>query len=378
MSQVSTDEYTEYDALQDGSYIGKIMDEQNRQKKLLDEEIALVENLLQTAKKERKDYEDQNGKTEESRKFAKLERILRHEIEDVKKNDGWMTGGQADRMMELLQNTLSPDGKIGDVYIKIEQKALNLSSFPTWIYKIIAFFFGETFGNIQSKSECKIYKNCELQVIPIRCNKGADHGVCAIIDNVNKKIVLFDPNGTFRDSVSAVRDATSNDDIINGIFNKDDAEKLISQGFKTIDANAVDKNIINDMVDKKMIVLNNEIDVSRQNHADEVVEGEMLNVGTKRGACGFITAKFIEDFCEGWKNNYRKNGTGKMDDYGKFCHNTTFKQNNGWKSNYILRQKLRYAKEMLERCSLTKKLTNTSKQLESLSSMERTKNIVWK
>ena len=139
MSDVGTDISAEYNEAK--LYEANVRSEQNRQKKLLDEEIALVENLLQTAKKERKDYEDKNGETEESKKFAKLERILQHEIEDVKKNDGWMTGGQADRTMKLLQNTLSPDGKTGDVYIKIEQKALNLSSFPTWIYKIIAFFW---------------------------------------------------------------------------------------------------------------------------------------------------------------------------------------------------------------------------------------------
>ncbi|GEM_PF-4638941 len=338
-----------------GGGVFDLNEEQNKQSRLLADELHLMKDLLATAREERKDFEDKNGKTEESRKFAKLEKMLSQEVKDVEQNDGWMIGGQADRMMELLQNTLSPDGKTGDVSIKIEQKALNLSSFPTWIYKILAFFFYEKFGRIQSQSELKVDKNCELQVIPIR--SPVDHGVCAIVDNVNKKIILFNPNGTF--STPTIKNATSNEEIIAGLFNEDDAKMLISQGYTTIDSNY------------------DEVDIS-EHATSQVVHGKYLNMGTKRGACGFITAKFIEDFCEDWKKNCRKNSNGKIDDYEGFCYNVREKQMAMTSGAYILRQKLRYAKEMLERYSLTKKLTNTSKQLTSLSSMEQTKNIVWK
>ena len=230
-------------------------------------EIAEAEELVKQLKKA--------GDGEGKYLAKQLEKVLK----DVKDKEGGMAPEDIVDFCNDLQ------GKYGE-YIKngveISQKELNLTNWPNIIIKILNFLGFRKFKHLQGKGDFKINEKSAVQVIPVRSQIG--HFGVIIVDNVNKKISIFDPNGDCLENMDDLTGVKTKQELIKKVFNSKDADFLIKNNYGLCDAYHYSGCIKTGEKGKKIFDVVNNI--------DEIKNGDQ----TKDGACCVVGYKFISKY----------------------------------------------------------------------------------
>ena len=158
---------------------------------------------------------------------------------------------------------------------------------------------------IPTPDKFKIRKN-GIQFIPIRAKTGHAAGIC--IDNINKKITIFEPNGESLSEIETLRGAKSKKEVLSRIFNKQDAKFLQENGYQLCDGNRRCQD--NDNIQT----------LPKQ---DKIFDGGIAY--SKRDNTTDSCAVYTKEFMEKMTKNFLTNENGKIKDYQQTLQETNNK-----------------------------------------------------
>ena len=182
-------------------------------------------------------------------------------------------------------------------------------------------------------------KNKDLQLATMEWYK---HTTFMILDHVNRKIIIFDPNGDFYNlfTEQAELDDINKDSVMKFLFGKDNAEQL--KNYDLCDANGVwekESGIIS-LVDR----------------CCEINTGEQkLKEGETDGSCAFVSQHWAEKFLNKYFKYIKYNKTKVIKDYKRFYSDLNRKMHDNELFNATnLRNMLKAGFESFYRCGIIK------------------------
>ncbi len=261
----------------------------------MDSKIKKAENLL---KKLSRRY----GKND-----IEAEERIKRSIKDVKKKNGSMYNKD---ILDYTNDIALNYNRKEYPTITINDKLLDLTKHENFFFKMIRYIY-YWFANLRpeklNKKGTVVLSKDGVQIIPLQCQKG--HAGMAVIDNNNKKVIIYEPNGNCLKNIDSFKKIKTKEELFSKIFRPHDVEYLMDNNFDIFDAykygNEIDKNSA-----EKQIFGNNIITSNIQMNTDS---------HSKNGSCGIYCIKFISEYL----NHIENAKDRKLKNYKKMLKNIT-------------------------------------------------------
>lgn len=260
-----------------------------------------MDSKIEKAKKLLKKLSNRYGKDE-----IEAEEKIKRSIKDVKKKSGSMYN--KDILAYTNDIALNYNSKEYPT-ITINDKLLDLTKKDNFFIKImrkIYYWFANLRPEKLDKKGTIALSKDGVQIIPLQCQRG--HAGVVIVDNKNKKIIIYEPNGNCLKNIDAFNKITTNKELFSKIFKPKDVDYLINNGFEVFDAykygqvdkHSAEKQIFGDNIITSNIAMNTDFH-------------------SKNGSCGLYCIKFISAYLNHVENAKDK----KLKNYKKMLTNIT-------------------------------------------------------